>query len=147
MDNFIFTRSQTDGQLWTPYNAFFPMKRIPSYLHKCHISSYVFEDAEEILWTPERLCRNVTEETDNRFTRGETAPSTNWIGGWAGSRAGLDVTDKGKVVPLPGIEPRPSSPLLKLVNSSLLQPIQGPNKCGITIKVDSYHPASIVSYT
>jgi hypothetical protein len=29
-----------------------------------------------------------------RFTPGERAPGTNWIGGWVGPRAGLDNTEK-----------------------------------------------------
>jgi hypothetical protein len=45
-----------------------------------------------------------------RFTPGESAPSTNWFGGWVGPTAGLDVTGKRKILPLPGIEPRSSSP-------------------------------------
>jgi len=40
-----------------------------------------------------------------RFIPGERAPGTRWIGGWMDSRAGLD-----GVTPLPGIEPRSSSP-------------------------------------
>jgi hypothetical protein len=29
-----------------------------------------------------------------RFTPGETAPDTRWIGGWVGPRAGLDDLEK-----------------------------------------------------
>jgi hypothetical protein len=32
-------------------------------------------------WSPSRPCR---------FTPGEKAPRTHWIGGWVGPRAGLD---------------------------------------------------------
>jgi hypothetical protein len=45
-----------------------------------------------------------------RFTFGETAPSTHWIEGRVGPRAGLDAMEKRKILTLPGIEPRPSSP-------------------------------------
>jgi hypothetical protein len=39
----------------------------------------------------------------------ETAPGIHWIGGWMGPRARLDAMEKRKIVPLPGIQPRPSS--------------------------------------
>jgi hypothetical protein len=45
-----------------------------------------------------------------RFTFLERAHCTHWIGGWVGPRAGLDVVEKRKIMPLPGIEPRQSSP-------------------------------------
>jgi hypothetical protein len=48
----------------------------------------------------------------DRFTPGERAPGTHWIGGWLGPRAGLDAVEKIKILPLSGIEPRPSSPSL-----------------------------------
>jgi hypothetical protein len=32
-----------------------------------------------------------------RFTPGERDPSTYWIGGWVGYRAGLDVVEKRKI--------------------------------------------------
>jgi hypothetical protein len=35
-------------------------------------------------------------------------PGTHWIGSWVGPRAGLDVTEKRKILPLPGMEPRPT---------------------------------------
>jgi hypothetical protein len=46
------------------------------------------------------------------FTPGERAPRTHWIGGWVGPSTGLDVGEKRKILPLPGIEARPSSPSL-----------------------------------
>jgi hypothetical protein len=39
-----------------------------------------------------------------RFTLGETAPGTHWIGGWVGPRAGVEAMEKRK------IEPQLSSP-------------------------------------
>jgi hypothetical protein len=42
------------------------------------------------------------------FTREEGASGTHWIGGWVGSRAGLEAKEKIKVLPLQGIEPRRS---------------------------------------
>jgi hypothetical protein len=43
------------------------------------------------------------------FTPGEIAPGTHWIGGWMGPSASLDAVEKRQILPLPGIEPRPSS--------------------------------------
>jgi hypothetical protein len=45
-----------------------------------------------------------------RFTPGERSPGTNWIGGWMGPRAGLDVVQERKILPLPEFETWPSSP-------------------------------------
>jgi hypothetical protein len=42
-----------------------------------------------------------------RFTPGEGAPDTHWIGGWVGPRAGLDDVEKRKFFALPGLEHRP----------------------------------------
>jgi hypothetical protein len=39
-----------------------------------------------------------------RFTPGERAPCTLWIGGCAGRRAGLNAVDKGKVIPVEAVE-------------------------------------------
>jgi hypothetical protein len=39
------------------------------------------------------------------FTSGEDASGTHWIGGLVSPRAGLNALEKGKNVPLPGIEP------------------------------------------
>jgi hypothetical protein len=47
-----------------------------------------------------------------RFTPGERSPGTLWRGGWVSPRAGLDAVEKEKMLPIPGIEPRPSSPSL-----------------------------------
>jgi hypothetical protein len=49
-------------------------------------------------WSASRPCR---------FTSGERAPGTHWIGGWMGPRAGLDDVEKRKLLILPGIELRP----------------------------------------
>jgi hypothetical protein len=38
-----------------------------------------------------------------RFTTGDRAPVTHWIGGWVGPRAGLDAVDNRKI-------PFPSNP-------------------------------------
>jgi hypothetical protein len=40
----------------------------------------------------------------------ERAPGTHWIGGRVGPRTGLNVVEKRNVLPLPGIQPRLSSP-------------------------------------
>jgi hypothetical protein len=42
-----------------------------------------------------------------RFTPGERAHGTPWIGGWVGPRAGLDDVEKRKFLTLPALELRP----------------------------------------
>jgi hypothetical protein len=42
-----------------------------------------------------------------RFTPGDRAPGTHWIGGWVGPTAGLDNVEKRKFLTLPGLELRP----------------------------------------
>jgi hypothetical protein len=42
-----------------------------------------------------------------RFTPGERAPDTHWIGGLVNPRAGLDDMEKIKCLPPPGLEFRP----------------------------------------
>jgi hypothetical protein len=42
-----------------------------------------------------------------RFTPGERASCTHWIGGWMGPRTGLDVVERRKILPLPVLELRP----------------------------------------
>jgi hypothetical protein len=48
-------------------------------------------------WSASRPCR---------FTLGERAPSTHWIGGWVDLRAGLDYVEKRKFLTLSGLELR-----------------------------------------
>jgi hypothetical protein len=38
-------------------------------------------------------------------------PVLNYIGGWVGPRTGLDVVEKRNILPLPGIQPRLSTPI------------------------------------
>jgi hypothetical protein len=47
-----------------------------------------------------------------RFTPGAIACGIYSIGGWMGSRTGLDAVEKRKILPLPGFEPQPSNPQL-----------------------------------
>jgi hypothetical protein len=49
-------------------------------------------------WSVSRPCR---------FTPGERAPGTHWIGGWVGPRASLDDVEKRKFLILPWREIRP----------------------------------------
>jgi hypothetical protein len=42
-----------------------------------------------------------------RFTPGERAPGTHWIGGWVDLRAGLDDLETRKFLTLQGLELRP----------------------------------------
>jgi hypothetical protein len=41
-----------------------------------------------------------------RFTPGEIASSTHWIGGWVGPRIDLEDVERRKILPLPGLELR-----------------------------------------
>jgi hypothetical protein len=41
-----------------------------------------------------------SEWSTSRFTPGERAPSTHWIGGWVDLRAGLDCLEKRKFLTL-----------------------------------------------
>jgi hypothetical protein len=43
----------------------------------------------------------------SRFTRGERAPGTHWIGGWVDLRAGLDYVENWKFLLPPGFELQP----------------------------------------
>jgi hypothetical protein len=52
-----------------------------------------------------------------RFTPGERAPGTHWIGGWVGPRASVDSMEKSKFLTLPGLELRP---LCRPAHSQLL---------------------------
>jgi hypothetical protein len=45
----------------------------------------------------------------SRFTPGERAADTHWIGGWVDPRAGLDDVEKRKFLALPWLEIRPLS--------------------------------------
>jgi hypothetical protein len=49
-------------------------------------------------WSPSRACR---------FTPGERAPGTHWIGGWVDPRATLDDVEKRNFLTLSGLEVRP----------------------------------------
>jgi hypothetical protein len=42
----------------------------------------------------------------DRFTPGERAHGIHWIGGWVGSRAGLDDVEKREILTPPGLELR-----------------------------------------
>jgi hypothetical protein len=42
-----------------------------------------------------------------RFTPGETAPGTHWIGGWVNPKVSLEDIEKRKSLTLPGLELRP----------------------------------------
>jgi hypothetical protein len=48
-----------------------------------------------------------SESQPCRFTPGERATSTHWIGGWLGPRAGLDDVEKRTFFTLPGLNLRP----------------------------------------
>jgi hypothetical protein len=76
-----------------------------------------------------------------RFTPGERAPGTNWIGGWVGSRACLDDMEKRKFLLLQGLEiwplgrPARSQSLYSLSYPGSLKK-QGINKNCATVNVE-----------
>jgi hypothetical protein len=47
---------------------------------------------------------------DRALPPGERAPGTHWMGGWVGTRTGLDAEARRKILCLSGIEPWSSSP-------------------------------------
>jgi hypothetical protein len=49
-------------------------------------------------WSASRPCR---------FTPGERAVGTHWLGGWVGPRTSVNVVEKRKFLTLPGLELRP----------------------------------------
>jgi hypothetical protein len=48
-----------------------------------------------------------SDSRPGRFTPGEGAPGTHWIGSWVEPRAGLDDVEKRKLLTLPELELRP----------------------------------------
>jgi hypothetical protein len=52
--------------------------------------------------------RLVVSFTPRPLYPGERASGTHWIGGWVDRKAGLDDTEKGKFLTLPGLELRPA---------------------------------------
>jgi hypothetical protein len=52
---------------------------------------------------------------------------THWMGDWVEPRAGLDAEKKRRILPLPGIEPRPSSTWSVAIQTELSQPLHVTN--------------------
>jgi hypothetical protein len=48
-----------------------------------------------------------SDSRPGRFTPEERIPGTHWMGGWVGSRAGMNDVEKRKLLTLPGFELRP----------------------------------------
>jgi hypothetical protein len=55
--------------------------------------------------------RSVVSFTPQPLYPWEIVASTHCIGGWVGPRTGLDVVEKRNILPLPGIQPRLSTPM------------------------------------
>jgi hypothetical protein len=56
------------------------------------------------------------------YLRGNAPPHTHWIGGCVGPRAGLDAVEKRKILSVPEVEPRPSSPYSVAIPTELAIP-------------------------
>jgi hypothetical protein len=50
---------------------------------------------------------NWSASRHGRFTLGERALASHWLGGWVGPRAGVDSVEKVKFLTLPGLKLRP----------------------------------------
>jgi len=81
------------------------MRRIGEWRHRSTHSSTAALDGGE--WSASR---------SDRFTHRERASGTHWIGGWVGSRAGLDMASKIKI-PSPRRESKPDHPIVQPVAS------------------------------
>jgi hypothetical protein len=55
-------------------------------------------------WTSALAGGEWSASLPDRFTPGERAPGTHWIGGWVGTRNGLNDMEKRKFLNLPGLE-------------------------------------------
>jgi hypothetical protein len=66
-----------------------------------------FIDPRTLLVTSELDGGEWSASRPGRFTPWERAPDTHWIEGRVGPRTDLDVVEKRKVLPLPGLELRP----------------------------------------
>jgi hypothetical protein len=53
-------------------------------------------------WGSEGIASRVRDLGTDRFTPGEGAPCTHWIGGWMGPRAGLDAVAKEEILAYEG---------------------------------------------
>jgi hypothetical protein len=80
-----------------------------------------------------------------RFTPGERAPSTHWIGGWVDLRVGLDDLEKTKFLTLPGLELRPLGRTARSLSLYRLRyvimyvyKITPDRLCGLVIRVPGY---------
>jgi hypothetical protein len=75
-------------------------------------------------WSASRLCR---------FTLRDKVPGTRWIGGWVGSRTGLDHMEKRKFLSLSELELRP------LIHPARSQSLYRLSYCGfLTIPYIAY---------
>jgi hypothetical protein len=58
-----------------------------------------------------------------RFTHGERAPDTHWIGGWVGPRGDLDDMGKWKFFAPPGLELRPLGGTTQYILQIFMMPV------------------------
>jgi hypothetical protein len=60
-------------------------------------------DVETNIFLTTALVAQWSASRPGRFTSGETAPGTHWIGGWVGPSADLEDMENWKFLTLPGI--------------------------------------------
>jgi hypothetical protein len=70
-----------------------------------------------------------------RFTPGERAHGTHWIGGWVDPRTGLDDVEKRKFLTLLGLELRP---LGRPARSWSLYRLRHPGSCWVQNREDKF---------
>jgi hypothetical protein len=106
----------------TPWTGDEPVSRpLPAHKHR-HKKTYTIQTHPCLEWDshPRSHCwsvcidphfhdlggswRSGSASRPCRFTPGERAPVTHWIGGWVNPRAGLDDVEKRKFLTLPGLE-------------------------------------------
>jgi hypothetical protein len=80
------------------------------------MKTYCGVEAELPAFLTSALVGGWSASRPGRFTPGERAPGTHWIGGWVGPRAGLDTIVKRKIFG-PCQESNPRTPIVQAVTS------------------------------
>ena len=86
------------------------LRNSSSCSYTCHEGIRVKQMQAPLILTPALIGGKRSASRLGRFTHGERAPATLWIGGWVGPRASLDILGKKRAIYYPaGIQtPDPS---------------------------------------